>query len=272
MIYEIKEKLRPVLTRSGLLPAAKYIYRIHHLSRHLRHEYLAQRIRAGKNVRKFSKIKDYKDCHVGQRCFIVATGPSLTVEDVEKLKDEITFSMNSIVKLFPKTDWRPTYYGIQDCFVFDAMFQDKYFQEIKNRFVGDLILDSGRKAKQNDVIFSLDLLNHEAYKIKRYDFKFSDDASAIVYDGFSITYSLIQIAVYMGFKEIYLLGCDCDYSGKKMHFADYGFPLTTDPRNRMLTAYQVAKEYADAHGIKICNATRGGKLELFERVDLNSLF
>ena len=39
-----------------------------------------------------------------------------------------------------------------------------------------------------------------------------------------------------------------------------------------LLAYQSAKKYADAHGIKIYNATRGGNLEVFERVDFDSLF
>lgn len=41
--------------------------------------------------------------------------------------------------------------------------------------------------------------------------KFSDDCYAVVYDGFTITYSLIQLAIYFGFKEIYLLGADCNY-------------------------------------------------------------
>ncbi len=40
----------------------------------------------------------------------------------------------------------------------------------------------------------------------------------------------------------------------------------------MLAAYTEAKRYADTHGIKIYNATRGGKLEVFERVDFDSLF
>ena len=38
------------------------------------------------------------------------------------------------------------------------------------------------------------------------------------------------------------------------------------------SAYEVAKENAEKKGIKIYNATRGGKLEVFERVDFDSLF
>ncbi len=40
----------------------------------------------------------------------------------------------------------------------------------------------------------------------------------------------------------------------------------------MIYAFNVAKEYADQNGVKIYNATRGGMLESFERIDLDSLF
>ncbi len=32
------------------------------------------------------------------------------------------------------------------------------------------------------------------------------------------------------------------------------------------------KKYADKNGVKIFNATRGGMLEVFERVDLDDMF
>ena len=41
--------------------------------------------------------------------------------------------------------------------------------------------------------------------------------------------------------------------------------------DKMIDAYKVAKQYADDHNIKIYNATRGGKLEVFERVDLDDI-
>jgi hypothetical protein len=80
----------------------------------------------------------------------------------------------------------------------------------------------------------------------------------------------------MGFSEIYLLGADCDY--KKMgtvgnHFYKQevkdGNPFINE---LVFAAYECAKQYADEHGIKIYNATRGGKLEVFERVDFDTLF
>ena len=72
------------------------------------------------------ELKKYKNIHQGQRCFIIGTGPSLTTDDLELLKDEITFGSNRIFEIYSRTDWRPTYYMNQD-------FQliEKYADEIE---------------------------------------------------------------------------------------------------------------------------------------------
>lgn len=89
----------------------------------------------------------------------------------------------------------------------------------------------------------------------------------------------------MGFKEIYLLGIDHNYritvspdgnivTNDKVqnHFCDnYALPVVPQLYKSSL-AYLAAQQYASEHNIKIFNATRGGKLETFERVDFDSLF
>ncbi|MEH7386550.1 hypothetical protein V7147_14245, partial [Bacillus sp. JJ1521] len=139
------------------------------------------------------------------------------------------------------------------------------------KFIGDTI--SIPKINTNDYIFPLNLLNH-SMSHKRYKTKFSGDAFAGVYDGYSITYSLIQIAVYMGFKEIYLLGVDCNYpKNMNHHFKEYGHvdPTFLSARDKMISAFNEARKYANRNNIKIYNATRGGMLEVFERVDLDEV-
>ena len=89
----------------------------------------------------------------------------------------------------------------------------------------------------------------------------------------------MQLAAFMGFKEIYLLGVDFSYGGQQKN-TNYTYFYETDAIENMgvgyvrqvTLAYQAAKRYAESHGIKIYNATRGGKLEIFERVDFDSLF
>lgn len=222
----------------------------------------------------FLKLKEFENKYEGKRCFIIATGPSLTIDDLEKLENEYTIGVNSLIKLFDKTTFRPDFYGIQDKYVYGAMQDVINNTEFKTAFCADTI------AKYYDVpdgFIPFPYNGNYHYfngKYNEYNAKFSDNAYEIVYDGYSITYSLIEIAVYMGFKEIYLLGCDCSYpKGSKSHVVESGFVDKNAMSNpiRMRVGYQCAKEYADSHGIKIYNATRGGELETFERVDLDEV-
>ncbi len=222
---------------------------------------------------RYEKLKEIKNKHIGERCFIVATGPSLTIEDLDKLKNEVTFSMNSICLAFDETDWRPTYFGIQDIAVYKKF--ESHIEKLKSdcKLIGDVILTQ-KNIPDDYFVYPLNFLNHNVDH-HEYNTKFSNDAFAVVYDGYSITYSLIQIAVYMGFDEIYLLGADCNYSGNmNHHFKEYGHvdPSFVLARDKMISAYLEAKKFADRNNIKIYNATRGGELEVFDRVDLDTLF
>jgi hypothetical protein len=104
-------------------------------------------------------------------------------------------------------------------------------------------------------------------------------------EGATVTYSCIQIAAYMGFSEIILLGVDNNfpfgtrlngemiYNDVHSHFNnDYKSTVYIPTIDRINLAYESAREYCDTHNIKILNATRGGRLDAFERVDFESLF
>lgn len=229
--------------------------------------------RKGIGSSKYKKLLNFKGIHNGERCFIIATGPSLTMEDIESLKNEKTISMNSICKLYDKTDWRPTYFAVQDNLVFESLQEIIRAHKEVPVFISDNIPSKFKREKEW-IEFPTDTKYH-SYDIlrKKYYAKFSDDAYDIVYDGYSIAYSCIELAVYMGFKEIYLLGADCTYLGEKEHFVDSG----VEDRSRkyatpkLIVGYEKVKEYADSHGIKVYNATRGGVLEVFPRVNLEDV-
>ncbi len=249
----------------------KYLYwRIKNIPCQYRIEKGIRQRKKGIEDSKYATIQKYKNMHKGERCFIVATGPSLTMDDLELLKNEITFGMNSITKVFDNTTWRPSYYGIQDRQVYEKMEHSilQYYAESKNVFVADELAELYKMPSQF-IRFPYNGNYHlYAGKYGTYTAQFSDNAYEVIYDGYSITYSLIQIAIYMGFSEICLLGCDCNYpKGEKNHFVESGFVdknAHTNPE-RMLVGYKKAKEYADVHGIKIINCTRGGMLEVFPR-------
>ena len=108
----------------------------------------------------YAEIQKYKNIHHGERCFILATGPSLTVEDVSKLKNEYTFGMNSICFLFDQLGWETTYYGVQDYNVYDRLKPN--YKELKSTvlFLGDGISKEDRSDVKH-IPFALDYLNHK---------------------------------------------------------------------------------------------------------------
>ena len=222
-------------------------------------------------------MRKFKGIHAGERCFIIATGPSLTLKDVERLRGETTFSVNSITGFFDMTDWRPTYYGVIDANAYSKVDRQK-LKDISAVFYHS-VLDY---PYENGYSVPL-ILSHHCYHNtmlqKKHPLlfpwtKFSSDITKCVYDGRTVVYAMIQIAVYMGFSEIYLLGADCNYHGKQMHSQHLSYEnksVDPDVGDYMIECYRVAKSYADNRGIKIYNATRGGMLEVFERVDLDTL-
>ena len=121
----------------------------------------------------------------------------------------------------------------------------------------------------------------------------SDNLSKYATKVSTVTVSAIELAVYMGFKEIYLLGVDNNYakkidengkvyndkSVKSSYFkgmrdasGNLGDGISVQNVEAMNHSYEICKKFADEKGVKIYNATRGGKLEIFERVDFDSLF
>ena len=252
-MYKILKRIHGVFVK--LIFEFKFFFRKHGLS--FRHR----------------EIKKYKGIYKGNRCFIIATGPSLTMDDLKKLESEITFGMNSLCKVFNDLGWETTFFGIQDWRVYGKL--KGYISELRNTtiFIGDVIKRKG-KLNTKFCTYPINFLNHR-YDNVNLTGDFSDNCFMQVYDGYTIAYSILQIVIYMGFEEIYLIGADCHYSKdkNKQHFKESGQydPNADSAGKRIIYAYEVAKKYADLNGIKIYNATRGGMLEVFERVDLSQV-
>lgn len=225
---------------------------------------------------KYNYIKNLKNIHSGKRCFIVATGPSLTLEDLDLIKDEYTFGMNSGVLAFDKTSWRPSFYGVQDEYVYRKIEKD-IFNASNNDFSEIYISSNLRetfKTTDKYKVFPLHYLDHKMPHRKGFGkFKFSDDCYSTIYDGYSIIFSLLQLACYMGFSEIYLLGCDCNYQQPKAHFIEYGHsdPHAAIMGDKIICGHFEFKKFADKKGIKVVNCTRGGMLEVYKRMNLEEV-
>ena len=152
----------------------------------------------------------------------------------------------------------------------------KGIDELKaaQRFISDSIPQAYRKG---DILYPTNERFHHCFNGYKFRIRFSDDSSKVVFAANTIEYSAIQLAVYMGFSEIYLTGCDCNYTSPKKHFNhDTNEKIESKIKldeigNLMLASYRAAKKYTDTHPVKIYNATRGGKLEIFPRVNLDDV-
>ncbi len=210
-----------------------------------------------------------------KRCFIIGNGPSLKSEDLDMLVNEDCFALNFIFKIFDKTKWRPTYYLAQDVYGVPV-------ELIKEADLNNVVLGAYycRKKGLSDTYCYYNRFAPFSKKIR-----FSGNAQKEVFDSNTVTYSALQLAVYLGYQEIYLLGMDTDFSvvidtdGNLIYKGEKTNHFYEDSSQKnliynealILKGYMAAREYCDKHNIKIFNATRGGKLEVFERIDFDTL-
>lgn len=271
-IYRCKKFVESILKKLGLIKIGTALNHQKLLLRNYNLKLASKKRKKGVRDKKYEKIKEFEGIYKGKRCFIVCTGPSLTVDDLNKLKNDITFSMNSIFKIFSSTSWRPDYYFFTDSTVYEKLQDSIDLSQYKYAFFNcNLCKNFGVTSKN---LVPLPVYSNYIWYKEEFKIDFSDNPYAIVYEGHTVTYLALQMVAYMGFNEIYLLGCDCSYGGEKKHFSDGDYETVFEDKQqeRLIASFKAAKEYADEHGIKIYNATRGGKLEVFERVDFDSLF
>ena len=227
--------------------------------------------------KQYEYLEKYKNIYAGKRCFVVGNGPSLREEDLLILEKnrEISFASNGIFHIYDKVSWRPTHYMLCDAFAYKTMYKDIVGFEDENAFIADFYYtDFGTLEKANRFYLINKLYDNDR-------FEFSSDAVKGLYSGKTITYVMIQMACYMVVKEIYLLGVDWTggkgTGAKRIDFYEDSNENTgTGDKYDLFTeekhAYETARDYAASHGIKIYNATRGGELEVFERVMFDRLF
>lgn len=240
-----------------------------------------------RNAEEFARLRAFRNLHQGERCFIVATAPSLTLSDLALLKDEICFGVNSCFKLFDRTQWRPRYYGVTDKNVFAGLKPEFDRAKLSTIFFSDTV---DLEPDENAFRFPLDerAVDYEDTFYPRLfpgvfpPARFSGDVERRVGAGGTVAFAMLQIAAYMGFSQIALLGVDCDFTGPKRQAEGTDYRQGGEKRRyarqspekigeRMLLSFAVARKYADQHGFTILNATRGGKLEAFERRSLEEI-
>ena len=218
-----------------------------------------------------------KDKHVGERCFIIGNGPSLKNTDLSRLRNEFTIGMNRIYLLFPELGFSTSYYCCINDLVVEQCAQDIQKLELP-RFIS---WRARRWLKPEPGLHFL----YTSYTGP----KFARDITGRIWEGATVTFSALQLAYYLGFKQAILIGVDHNFvtQGKPNttvtsqgddpnHFSPQyfgqGFRWQLPDLETSERGYQMARlAYEDA-GREALDATVGGKLRIFRRVEYDSLF
>lgn len=233
------------------------------------------------------KLSQFRNIHSGKRCFLIGNGPSLRASDLDTLHraGEITFAFNRIYNIFDQTEWRPTYYISQDEKMLEGSINIVNQQNLGIKFIPIQMNWYFNLPVENAVYFNL---THQEFE-NPCDSKFGDDFTDKIYNSSTCMYTAAQIAAYMGFTEIYLIGVDHHFQISKNNKGEIVVDNTvkdyfSDQYNadkdklyipnteKSTLTYIAMKHHCKQRNIKVYNATRGGKLEVFPRKEFDHLF
>ena len=221
-----------------------------------------------------------KDKYKGERCFIIGNGPSLRNTDVSKLKDEYTFGMNRIYLAFEEWGFQTTFLASVNDLVIEQCVDDFLALDMPRFFSWRSHKFFPKSASENLPSFLYTTYSGE---------KFAEDVRYRVWEGATVTNICLQLAYHMGFEQAILIGVDHSFKSKgeanKTITSDGDDPNHFDPRyfgkgfrwqlpdlDMSEIAYAMARVNYEKNGRKILDATIGGKLTIFDKVDYDSLF
>lgn len=224
------------------------------------------------------KLQQFKDIHKGERCVIIGNGPSLNKMDLSFLKYEICFGTNRIYLGFDKWGFTPTYYVTVNKLVIEQSVD-----QILNIPCPKFISNKGIPylPNQEDIMFIKTLPYHGD--------PFSKDPLEGINEGSTVTYVAMQLAYYMGFETVILIGVDHNFvtkgqphkevvsqgedpnhfdpnyfgKGTKWHLPD----LETSEKH-----YQIAHEKFKEEGRSIIDATLDGHCHIFPKKHYKDVF
>ncbi|MDE3184134.1 MAG: DUF115 domain-containing protein [Bacteroidota bacterium] len=217
----------------------------------------------------------YQNIHKGQDCFIIGNGPSLNKTNLSLLNDFYVFGLNKIHLIFDKHPLDLTYHVAAN----------------------PLVIDQTKEELKNNIYNCPSFLSYEAstnienniknvYKIlTNAPWSFYKDITQPISEGYTVTYVAMQIAFYMGFENVYLVGMDHNFkqSGKPNeeqhhkeedvnhfhpdYFKGHQWHLADLEGNE--ASYAMARHQFHANGRNIYDATIDGKLTIFPKVNFD---
>lgn len=246
-----------------------------------------KRLVRGKNSNNTTRWTLLKDKFKGERIFIIGNGLSLNRMPLYLLEGEHIMAFNRFNLMFERLGWRPDFYMVTDDLVVKDMYEQinkEILPEVSYAFFPDI--------HPSNVEFDKYIEHrNNVYWLNTDKPEFRDDLPRCGINK-TVVNAGIQVAAFLGFSEIYLIGVDMSFGEQKVKKlnsrdweADDNDPNHFDPRyfgkgrkyhnptvDEMLEKFEWAKNYFEKRGVSIYNAGAGGNLEVFPRVDFGLLF
>lgn len=229
-------------------------------------------------------MKRFEKKYIERRCFIVGNGPSLNKTPLDELEFEYTFGMNQINLIYDQVCWKPTFYV--------AVTKGYWVSETWRKNIEINVLGYGLCSFiarsfpiRGNNVFPMDVRSRMWDDENGWIRFWSDHPDYRVCHYATTIYDTLQLAAWMGFSPIYLVGCDLGYAadgeGESIgHFTEsyWGDRGRTQPFTPKLAAeinlltersHRIARHFLGQRGIKIYNATVGGELEVYPRIAIH---
>jgi len=226
----------------------------------------------------------FRDCHKGQRCFVIGNGPSLKEQDLSPLANEITFVANYF-HLHPiiSAAWQPAYYCLSDPAYFDGREPIESIRDIVAKIRSASFFVPHHAS--NFLNTSKALPDDRTYYVGmcgglENEFSEIPDLTTVIPGAQTVVQLAIMVAMFMGCTRIYLMGLDHDWltqCGVTNNFyskdsvrnqpaaTDWNYKSLMEAVTTIWHVYEMHQKIATKHGIKIINVTHGGFLDVFER-------
>jgi uncharacterized Rossmann fold enzyme len=228
------------------------------------------------------KLAALKDTHQGQRAFIIGNGPSLKETDLSKLKNEFTFGLNRIYLMFPELGFPTSCLVSINDLVIEQCAAEMISLEIPRFFAWHSHHHFSQFSPQKETLPTFLYTTFTGPG-------FSRDVCGRVWEGATVTNVALQLAFHMGFQEVILVGVDNNFTTKgpanatvtstgddPNHFSPAyfgkGFRWQLPDLETSEIGYRMARQAYESAGRQVIDATIGGKLSLFPKVDYESLF
>lgn len=226
-------------------------------------------------------LGEIRNKYQGERCFVLGNGPSLKVTDVSLIQNEFTFGMNRVYLAFEEWGFKTSFLVAVNDLVIEQSREDLLALDMEKYFSWH----SRSLLLKDKILPPRSYFLHTTYGGP----KFAINAANRLWEGATVTYVCLQLAYHLGFEEVILIGVDHSFQTQgeanttvvsegadPNHFdGDYfgkGFRWQLPDLQTSEKAYWMAKQAFESDGRKILDATIGGKLTVFPKVDYVSLF